>query len=270
MLSSGHWNCKIRPNARVILLCCLVIVPSYQIQRCTAPNGAWSYQNTTVYSRIPAIHFWRKRFMAVIAWTLSWLGSRVSIMAPLLCRQILSGMLGFCSCSQHLLRLTLDPSPSNAHSCRCWKHTTILRMVMTISIISLIFVMCIMLIEPIKTSQVGWNLSVPCRIWARLQETNSLGHSYWNYPGKTAGSSRRRQRNRSPPPAQSLSGSARRLPAGFLGRMQDVICQLVGIGMVQRYVMKANSVESTVRHGVRHREVVLLYHWFQLEWNDRK
>ncbi len=146
MLSSGHWNCKIRPNPRVILLCSIVwclVIP-----------------NTTVYSRFTAIHFRRKRFMAVIAWTLSWLGSRVSIMAPLLCRQILSGMLGFCSCSQHLLLLTLDPSPSNAHSCRRWKHTTILRMVI-ISITTLIFVMCVMLIKPIETFQVGWNLSDP-------------------------------------------------------------------------------------------------------------
>jgi hypothetical protein len=148
MLSSGHWNCEIRPKARVILLCSIVwclVIP-----------------NTTVYSRFTAIHVRRKRFMADIAWTLSWLGRRVSIMAPLLsrCRQILSGMLGFCSLSQHLLRLTLDPSPSNAHSCRRWKHTTILRMVIK-SIISLICVLCIVHIKPIKTFQVGWNLSIP-------------------------------------------------------------------------------------------------------------
>ena len=29
-------------------------------------------------------------------------------------------------------------------------------------------------------------------------------------------------------------------------------CQLVGIGMVPRYVMKANGFQGTVRHGVRH------------------
>jgi hypothetical protein len=105
----------------------------------------------------------------------------------------------------------------------------------------------------------------PCPIRARLQETNSLRHSYRKYPGKTAGNSSRRHRNHSPSPAQFLSGSARRSPAEFRGRMQDVVCQLVGIGMVPRSVLKANSVEGTVRHGVQHGEVVLLYHLFQLE-----
>ncbi len=67
-------------------------------------------------------------------------------------------------------------------------------------------------------------------------------------------------------PAQSLFRSARRQSAGFRGRMQDVVCQLMGIGMVPRYVMKAKSVEGTVRHGVRHHgEVVLLYQLFQSE-----
>ncbi len=40
--------------------------------------------------------------------------------------------------------------------------------------------------------------------------------------------------------------------------MQDVVCQLMGIGMVPRYAMKAKGVEGTVRHGVLHAEVVLL------------
>jgi hypothetical protein len=145
MLFLRHWNCKIRPHARVILLSSIVwclVIP-----------------NTTVYSGC-TIHFRKKHFTAVIAWTWSWLGRRVSIMAPLLCRQRQSGMLGFWCCFQHLLPLTLDPSPSNAHSCRHWKHTTVLRMVI-ISIISLISVMRIIHIILIKTFQVGWNLSVP-------------------------------------------------------------------------------------------------------------
>ena len=41
-------------------------------------------------------------------------------MEPLLCRRTLSGMLEFYSCSQHLLRLTLDPSPSIVHLFRRW------------------------------------------------------------------------------------------------------------------------------------------------------
>jgi hypothetical protein len=44
--------------------------------------------------------------------------------------------------------------------------------------------------------------------------------------------------------------------------MQDVVYQLVGIGMVPRYVMNANGVEGTVLHGLQHGEVVILYQLF--------
>ena len=51
--------------------------------------------------------------------------------------------------------------------------------------------------------------------------------------------------------------------------MQDVVCQLVSIGIVPQCVMKANSdEEGTVQHGVQHGEVVLLYQLFQLELNS--
>ncbi len=147
-IHSFQWNCKIRRNARVILLCSIVwclVIP-------VLPD-------TTVYSGFTAIHYQRNSHSL----SLSWLGHHVSIMAPLLCCQILSGMLGFCCCSQHLLLpwLTLVSSPSNAHSCRHWKHTTILRMVI-ISIMSLVSVMCIIRIKLIKTFQVGWNLFDSC------------------------------------------------------------------------------------------------------------
>ncbi len=195
-------------------------------------------------------------------------------MAPLLGRQRQSGMLGFCCCFQHLLWLALDLSASNAHSCWHWKHTTILTMVF-ISIISLILVMCIIRIivvwlYSLKHFRLAGICRFPCPKRARLQDTNSLRHSYWKYPGKTACCSSRRHRNHSPPPAHSLSGSARRPPAGFRRRMQDVACQLMVIGMVPRYVMKAKGVEDTVRHGVLHGDVVLLYQLFQLEWNHWK
>ncbi len=54
------------------------------------------------------------------------------------------------------------------------------------------------------------------------------------------------KRNNSAPPAQSFRGSARRPPGGIWGRMQDVVCQLVGIGLVPRYVMKAIGVEGAM------------------------
>jgi hypothetical protein len=34
--------------------------------------------------------------------------------------------------------------------------------------------------------------------------------------------------------------------------MQDVVCQLVGFGLVPQYVMKANGVQGTLQHGVQH------------------
>ena len=146
MLSLGHWNSKNQPNARVILLCLTV--------------WCWVIPNTMVSNGFTAIHFQPNFFMAVIAWTLSWSCRLVSIMAPLWCHQILSGILKFCCYSQHLLWRTLDPSPSSAHSYRRCNHMTILRMVI-VSFISLIWFMWIMLIIPIKTFQVGWILSVP-------------------------------------------------------------------------------------------------------------
>jgi hypothetical protein len=49
------------------------------------------------------------------------------------------GMLGFCSSAQCLHKLTQDPSRLTMTSCRRWKHTTILRMVIII-IIAIIYI----------------------------------------------------------------------------------------------------------------------------------
>jgi hypothetical protein len=100
LLSSGPWNSNNQPSARVILLCITV--------------WCWVIPNTRVSNGFTATHFPQNPSTAVIAWTWSWLGRRVSIMAPLLCRRILSGMLGFCFCSQHLLWLTLDQNVMKA------------------------------------------------------------------------------------------------------------------------------------------------------------
>ena len=71
LLSSGPWNSKNQPSARVILLCITV--------------WCWVIPNTRVSNGFTAIHFPQNPSTAVIAWTSSWLGRRVSIMAPLLC-----------------------------------------------------------------------------------------------------------------------------------------------------------------------------------------
>ncbi len=63
----------------------------------------------------------------------------------------------FCCCSLHLLCLTLDPSPLNAHLYQRWKHTMILRMV----IISIKYIMALIAIILIDPFQAGWNLLVP-------------------------------------------------------------------------------------------------------------
>jgi hypothetical protein len=71
LVSSGPWNSKNQPSARVILLCITV--------------WCWVIPNTRVSNGFTAIHFPQNPSTAVIAWTWSWLGRRVSIIAPLLC-----------------------------------------------------------------------------------------------------------------------------------------------------------------------------------------
>ena len=54
---------------------------------------------------------------------------------------------------------------------------------------------------------------------------------------------------------ERLSGRTQRPPAGCRRRMRDVVCQLVGIGMVSWYVMNGRGVDcATVQHEVWHGE----------------
>jgi len=76
---------------------------------------------------------------------------------------------------------------------------------------------------------VGWFSGC---VRARLEETCSLCHPHRKYPGKTSCCACWSHWNHSSPPAKRLSGSTRRPQAGCRRRMQDVVCQLVGIGMV--------------------------------------
>ncbi len=101
----------------------------------------------------------------------------------------------------------------------------------------------------------------PSPIRAQLQETNSLRYPCWKYPGKTASSSCRWHWNHSAQHAQSFSRRARRSRGGFRGRKQDVLCQLVGFGLVPRYVMKAVGVEGTLQDGVRHIHCIISIMW---------
>jgi len=118
---------------------------------------------------------------------------------------------------------------------------TILKMV----IISIKYIIRIISVEHNIVFQAGWNLSVPEYF---TSSTSSLRHPHWEYPGETASSSCRWHRNHSTPPAQSFWRSARRPQGGFRGRMQDVVCKLVGFWLVPRYVMNANGTEWVWEH----------------------
>ena len=171
-------------------------------------------------------------------------------MEPLLCRRTLSGMLGSYSCSQHLLQLTLDPSPSIVQLFRRWNPTTNLTMLI-ISIMTIIciirhktyyddysyyncfsLIIAIIAIILIICFRLAGICGLSSTIRARLQETCSLCHPHSKHSGKTCGCACWRHRNHSVPPAKRLSGRTRRPPAGSRRRMRDVVCQLVGIGMV--------------------------------------
>jgi hypothetical protein len=247
--------CKNRPNARGISPCIIV--------------WCWDTPRAKVCNGYTATRFLRSRFTAVTAWTSSWFGRRVSTMEHSWCRQIQFGMQGFCSFSLPHRKPTPVWKRLSVHSCRRWKHMTILRMVV-VSIISLILFMWIILLYLLK----HFRLAGICRflgpVQARPQETYSLCHSHLNYPGKTAGRSCRWHRNHSAPPAQSFRGSARWPPGGVWGRMQDVVCQLVGIGLVPRYVMKAIGLEGTM--GCMELQLYhlwLLYSLFQFVWHNQ-
>ncbi len=118
LLFLRHWKCKSRRNAKAIFFCSIV----------------WCWitdNNTRVCSGFTVISFQRKCSMEVFDWTTSWFGRRVSTMelSKSLCRQSLSGMHVYCSCSLLLLCPTLDPIPSIVPSYKPWKHMMILTLV---------------------------------------------------------------------------------------------------------------------------------------------
>ena len=188
-------------------------------------------------------------------------------MEDLWSHQTLFGMLGFCSSFLSQPKPTRAPRRLIVLSCRRWKHTTILIMVIIdfiaiMSILDIIVFKCdrpsldpvlfppdifrqlydinvsllllrllslLILFELFRMARICWFLDF---VRARLQETGSVRHTYSEYPGKTASCTRRRHGDNSTPPAQPLSWRAWRLQAGCWRWMPDVVCQLVGIWMV--------------------------------------
>ena len=123
-------------------------------------------------------------------------------MEPSLCHRTLSGMLGFYSCSQHLLRLTLDWSPSIVHLFRRWNHAMILTMVIisTVTIICIIrhktyyddyshynsLIIALIAIILIICFRLAGICGLSSTIRARLQETCSQCHPIQSILGKLA------------------------------------------------------------------------------------
>ena len=179
-------------------------------------------------------------------------------------------MRGYYSCSLPLLWQTQDPSPSIVPLYPRWKHTTTLRTVIIsiihiisnwviICIIYFLIIIAIICIYAVifvlihynnynyytyyttytpffncRMVGIGW-LSYRVRAW--LQETRSLCHPHSKYSRKTSCSPRRRHRDHSVPPAQRVWWCTRRPQAGLRRRLQNVVRQLVGFGMVQVYVI---------------------------------
>ncbi len=272
MLFLGHWNCKHQPNTRVILLCSIVwclVIP-----------------NTMVSNWLNAIHFQQKDFMAVITWTLSWIGSLVSITIVmdkppginnntffcvarycLVCTGF-APVLSIC-CNWHWIQvLQLCTSVDTGNIWLSWEGNYI--NYMNYSNYACYVYYIFYTFYAFQVTRVGsFNLdgiclvSGPVQAW--LQETNSLCHPHWKYHGKTACHFCWWHWNHSAPPGQPLSQTAWWPAALCQWQMQDVVCQVMGIGMVLQYVIKTNGVEGTVLHGVQHGEVMLLYQLFQFE-----
>ena len=238
MLSSEHWSYKSRRNARAILLCTIV--------------WCWGTPSTRVCSGFTAIRFRLKCFMEVIAWTSSWFGRRASIMELSSCRQIPSGMLASCSCSLLPLWPTLDPSPLIAPSFQPWKHMMILKMVI-IRIIHVISIKIYYAYYAYYCNYCNYCLWLFCRMvgvcWipgairAWLQETYPVCRSHSEYPGQTSSRTCRGHWHYSAPHAQHLFGRSRRPQAGRGRWMQDVVRQLVGIGMVTWHVINLTGLQ---------------------------
>ncbi len=126
-----------------------------------------------------------------------------------------------------------------------------------VSLLSLRLLSLLILFKLFRIARICWFSDF---VRARLQETGYVRHTYSEYPGKTASCTRRRHGVNSTPPAQPLSWRARRPQAGCWRWMPDVVCQLVGIGMVPWYasVMKWGRVSSCSMVNV----LKFCYYWY--------
>ena len=84
------------------------------------------------------------------------------------------------------------------------------------------------------------------RAWP--QKARTVCHPCREYRGKTSSCARRWHRNDSAPPEQLVSRRTWRPQAGCWRWMQDVVCQLVGNGVVPWHVMNGKGSSASVSH----------------------
>ncbi len=130
----------------------------------------------------------------------------------------------------------MDPSSSNAPLCRRWKLSTILRMaiICIISILAIIYIVYIYSYYTNYMCNAGWLKSVDSQIVHELDHREPVLYvipieiilrKLLIVPVGDTGTI--------PPPSQRLSRRIQRPQAGCGRWMQDVICQLLGLGLVQ-------------------------------------
>ena len=149
---------------------------SWQIQRCARAishyTTVWCLvtPSTVVCSGFTATCSLLNHFTAATDWTLLWFDLQVLMMEPSWSRQIQFGMQGFCSFSLPHRKPTPGRKRLTVHSCRRWKHMTILKTVINVIIVIIVI---IYIIDVIVLIFVYWCY---CNYWYYCNYCN-----YWTY-----------------------------------------------------------------------------------------
>ena len=184
MLCWTHWSWQIQRFARAI--------SHYTTVWCL------DTPSIVVCSGFTATRSLLNHFTAATDWTLLWFVLQVLIMEPSWSRQIQFGMQGFCSFSLPHRKPTPVWKRLSVHSCRRWKHMTILKTVINVIIVIIVIIdimhiigRCLLML--LILLQLLWLLNlflfrlVACNwftnlIWAGPPEPDSLCHSNSEYP----------------------------------------------------------------------------------------
>ena len=107
-------------------------------------------------------------FTAATDWTLLWFVLQVLIMEPSWSRQIQFGMQGFCSFSLPHRKPTPVWKRLSVHSCRRWKHMTILKTVINVIIVIIVIIDIIHVIVLVVVYWCYWYYCNYCNYWTYL------------------------------------------------------------------------------------------------------